>query len=405
MKKKHYLIFVLVLILLLHSLMFSVSASPFEPLSDPALTNSYEALMAYCTAKGYSITYDLASFQTDYLASDCEEVDDFLEEVITQIDGYCSSTGQFGFDTDPANDPRSASDKYYYNLQYDQNGGLLVTPNYDTFNLFNVIQIGDIVYDANGGNVSSGLYVTGHIGIVEGVYCDPNSNHNYIRIIESIAVGVCYGLLDSTRVSERATYIYRVKNATGAQKIAAVEFCRNQLGENWNLNLTHDYSDSNTNWLCSQLVWAGYKNQGIDIEINGGPGGDIGVTPHDITINSSMVSEVVFRHPIGNYEEASGGSGSVWVKGWALDNNEPSSVIQIHVYIGGAYDDPNSVGFAFFTNVVRPDVNAVYGVTGTHGFNYTISTSKYGMQPVYVYAIPAGDGTNACLGQFAVYIS
>lgn len=399
MKKKHCLIFALVLTLLLHSLMFSVSASPSEPLSDPALTNSYEALMAYCTAKGYSITYDLASFQTDYLASDCEEVDDFFKEVINQIDGYCSSTGQSEFDADHANNTRSG--EYYYNIQYDQNGGLLVTPNYSTFNLFNVIQIGDIVYD------DQGFYgITGHIGIVEGVYYDPNSNQNYIRIIEAIPVeNVSYGILDSTRVYQRDTYIYRVKNATGAQKIAAVEFCRNQLGENWNLNLTHDYSDSNTNWLCSQLVWAGYKNQGIDIEINGGPGGEPGVTPHDIAVNSSMVSQVIFRHPIGNYEEASGGSGSVWVKGWALDNNEPSSVIQIHVYIGGAYDDPNSVGFAFFTNVVRPDVNAVYGVTGTHGFNYTISTSKQGTQSVYVYAIPAGDGTNVCLGQFVVYIS
>jgi uncharacterized protein YycO len=32
--------------------------------------------------------------------------------------------------------------------------------------------------------------------------------------------------------------------------------------------MTLDYADSETEWYCSEIVWAAYKNQGIDLDAN-----------------------------------------------------------------------------------------------------------------------------------------
>ena len=109
--------------------------------------------------------------------------------------------------------------------------------------------------------------------------------------------------------------------------------------------------------------------------------------------------------PIGNYESATAGAASVKVIGWAFDHDMPSTAISIHVYIGGPAGSGNATGYNMgATNVMRPDVNRVYGITGTHGFEYTISTSKRGVQPVYVYAINVGAGSTKLIGQKNVNI-
>jgi len=108
---------------------------------------------------------------------------------------------------------------------------------------------------------------------------------------------------------------------------------------------------------------------------------------------------------IGNYEGASGGAGIVSIAGWGFDNGSPQTVIQVHVYIGGTYGSPGVEGYAYYTNAYRPDVNSYYGLTGNHGFEYTISTSKRGYQPVYVFLIEAGGNGNAMMGPKTVYIS
>ena len=107
--------------------------------------------------------------------------------------------------------------------------------------------------------------------------------------------------------------------------------------------------------------------------------------------------------PKGNLESVSAGENSVTVKGWAFDVDNTSKSIEIHVYIGG--DAGTGEGHAITANVSRPDVNTVYGCGSNHGFQSTISTSKTGTQPVYVYAINVGEGTNTLLGMQTVTIS
>ncbi len=287
----------------------------------------------------------------------------------------------------------SSGDSGYY---YDIGTSLQVQPNYSKYKIQRTVQKGDIILDKNG---SSG--VAGHAAIVDG-YMYSSTYGEYIRVIESIATGVCYGLLDDTRADERDSYLYRVNGTTYSQRYNAVEFCRDQLGESWFLNLTHNYDTSETRWLCSQLVWAGYKNQGIDIE--GGSG--IGVLPYDITVDSPMTSLIDMRgNPVGTLDLVTGENGRVRVGGWAFDYDEPSASVDIHVYIGGDVGSPNAVGYNMGpTNVYRSDVNSAHGITGTHGYDFIITTDKRGPQPVYVYAITKGPGNNTLLGQTTVNI-
>jgi hypothetical protein len=177
----------------------------------------------------------------------------------------------------------SGGDAWYYNI----GTSLPQVPNYSKYKLLSSVQKGDVVYEAN-----AGYGITGHIAIVEGIFNDP-SKGSYIRVIEAIEDGVVRSCLDDTRVDDKDVTIYRVKNATTVNTTNAVNFCIGELGSSYNLDFAKDTSSAETDWYCSELVWAAYKNQGINIEtsalIN-----EPGVTPRDIA-RSSNVSSVTFK--------------------------------------------------------------------------------------------------------------
>ncbi|WP_062327038.1 hypothetical protein [Treponema endosymbiont of Eucomonympha sp.] len=180
--------------------------------------------------------------------------------------------------------PLSDSGRYYYNT------GLSCPPqaDYSRYRLTSALQTGDVVYDDMG---FFGLM--GHIAIVEGVY--RHSGRVFVRVIEAVADGVVRGILDATRVEERGTSVFRVSSATSRQRNAAVEFCQSQVidpPKGWVFNLFGDRKKTSSNatgWYCSELVWAAYYNQGIDLDSNGGDC----VYPHDIR-DSSLLSYVNF---------------------------------------------------------------------------------------------------------------
>ncbi|MBR3770737.1 MAG: hypothetical protein IKL07_00555 [Clostridium sp.] len=189
-------------------------------------------------------------------------------------------TVSFGGRNDSASICSSSGEKWYYNT------GTSIpskaTPVYSKYKLLNNVKAGDIVYEANGG-----LGVTGHIAIVEGKYYDSTKKMYYIRVIEAISSGVVRSILDDTRVDDKAVTIYRVSGATSAQKTAALNFCKGELGSKYFCDLKKDTSSSETDWYCSELVWAGYKNQGIDIETTTGIN-EPGITPRDIARSSKV---------------------------------------------------------------------------------------------------------------------
>lgn len=84
------------------------------------------------------------------------------------------------------------------------------------------------------------------------------------------------------------------------------------------------------------------------------------------------------------------------MQGWTIDPNAPTTPVTLHAYVGGP---AGTAGAEFHdlgpANVRRTDVAAVYPGTGeNHGYDKTVTTAKTGSQPVYVYAINQGPGSN-----------
>ena len=92
--------------------------------------------------------------------------------------------------------------------------------------------------------------------------------------------------------------------------------------------------------------------------------------------------------PVGSLDAVQVSGRTATVGGWVLDGNTSASSIQVHIYV-------NSAGYAFMANQARPDVNAVLGVSGQHGFTETVPLPA-GSSNVCAYAI--GVYSNALIG-------
>ncbi|MEZ5377964.1 MAG: DUF4214 domain-containing protein [Acidimicrobiales bacterium] len=103
-------------------------------------------------------------------------------------------------------------------------------------------------------------------------------------------------------------------------------------------------------------------------------------------------------NPIGLLELVAGGVGSVRVKGYAIDPNQPYDAVPIVVSVG-------SEATQIKADVVRSDVAAMYPVAGpVHGFEAQLSTAASGVTLVCVTARNLGAGGDSPLGCVSVVI-
>ena len=103
--------------------------------------------------------------------------------------------------------------------------------------------------------------------------------------------------------------------------------------------------------------------------------------------------------PVGWLDSVtSEGPGKIRVRGWTMDPDAPAESLTIHVYIGGGAGDSNAEGYAVRADRTREDIATAYpGAGSAHGFDAVLSTGKSGDQPVYVYGLNVGGGSNALL--------
>ncbi|MDR3128081.1 MAG: hypothetical protein LBT99_01980 [Bifidobacteriaceae bacterium] len=189
----------------------------------------------------------------------------------------------------------------YSNLSWYDNTGTTLpqVPNYSKYDLLNKVQPGDVIFEGTG---FGGL--TGHILTVEGIFHDPTLDKDYIRIIESsmflshshfVADGVVRGVLDDQRVDDNKISIYRDPNATFSQGVAVANFEVSQLGKPYTFKyFSYSNSPNTKKWYCSELAWAAWESQGIDIENhawNRLPGL---ISPRDVTIYSPNM-KLIFK--------------------------------------------------------------------------------------------------------------
>lgn len=80
-------------------------------------------------------------------------------------------------------------------------------------------------------------------------------------------------------------------------------------------------------------------------------------------------------------------------RGWALDPNAPFVALELHVYLGGPAGEGALMPPAQRADMPRPDVNAVTGYPGDHGFAFALPPAFLDGQPheLYLYALDAGD--------------
>lgn len=137
-------------------------------------------------------------------------------------------------------------------------------------------------YDGNGNSLDLSRLEVGDIILTRGVLkviggLDPGYwDHCAIyigngQIVESYDAGVRVKPANISLTADEAA-IYRVRT-TSAVKQAAVNFCNSQIGKPYDFGCilwpgTKDINSSS--WYCSELVWAGYKRQGVDIDRNPG---------------------------------------------------------------------------------------------------------------------------------------
>lgn len=111
--------------------------------------------------------------------------------------------------------------------------------------------------------------------------------------------------------------------------------------------------------------------------------------------------------PDGRLDAATGGPGTVSLRGWALDRDAATTPIEVHVYIGAPVGSAGAEGHNIGpASGHRADVGAAFpGVGDYHGYDKTVVTSKRGRQMLYVYAINQGPaGSNPLIGQAEVTV-
>ena len=99
----------------------------------------------------------------------------------------------------------------------------------------------------------------------------------------------------------------------------------------------------------------------------------------------------------GYFESCTAYHGSIRVKGWAYDPDQPATSIQVHAYIWygptvGTTQEERMPAVGINANIERSDVNEAKGITGAHGFDQYIAVPA-GTYTVQVFAIDkTGDG-------------
>lgn len=265
---------IMVLVFNTNTLVFAYSSADMTKTSEIEILRAYENVINYASQNNIPLDLSLETFIEEFKdsnATSLTEYENIYYKVFEQPEMTFSS--RFG-----------GSSEWYYNT----GTTLPKAANYSKYRLLDKVKKGDIIYESKGG-----FGITGHTMIVEGKYYSSEYKQYYIRVVEALSIGVVRSVLDDSRVDEKNSIILRVRKANDTVTSNATNFCIAQLGKAYMIDFRKDRSLNEPDWYCSELVWAGYYNQGINIETRG-KYNEPGITPRDIK-NSSKVYRVNFK--------------------------------------------------------------------------------------------------------------
>ena len=145
-------------------------------------------------------------------------------------------------------------------------------------------------------------------------------------------------------------------------------------------------------------------DHGFDIVVDAAPGNHA-LDVYAINIDGGAGNPLIGQRsvqvgiPIGCLDTIVANGRTVVLQGWAFDPDQPSTSIQVAVYRNGE-------GVNWFpTGRSRPDVDAVFGIGGRHGFNISFQ-SPPGPQRIDMFAINVGPASdNPCIASRTVTVS
>lgn len=108
----------------------------------------------------------------------------------------------------------------------------------------------------------------------------------------------------------------------------------------------------------------------------------------------------LWNEPVGDFEFAEGGEDSVYIRGWAHDNDTPDQTILVRVYIDG-----NEVEL-LWADKYCATLNEKCACERNHGFEAEIpyDVAEQGEHIVSVYALDTDDGSETLIGEKEVTI-
>ncbi len=277
MKKIKVLLSIYIITVLLfntNTSVFAYSSADMAKTSESEILRAYENVISYAGQNNIPLDLSLETFVEEFKdskATNLIEYENMYYKVFEQPEMTFSS--RFG-----------GASEWYYNT----GTTLPKAANYSKYRLLAKVKKGDIIYESKGG-----FGITGHTMIVEGKYYSSEYRQYYIRVVEALSIGVVRSVLDDSRVDEKNSIILRVRKANDTVTSNATNFCISQLGKAYMIDFRKDRNLNEPDWYCSELVWAGYYNQGINIETKG-KYNEPGITPRDIK-NSSKVYSVNFK--------------------------------------------------------------------------------------------------------------
>ena len=115
----------------------------------------------------------------------------------------------------------------------------------------------------------------------------------------------------------------------------------------------------------------------------------------DVRIDFSTVD----AEPRGALDGMDASDGQVHVVGWGFDDDTPDQATRVHVYVGGRAGDSNSKCYDIGLAEVQREESV-----GKHGFDYTFSTDKAGMQEIYIYILDTSGTGYKELGPYQLLI-
>ena len=113
------------------------------------------------------------------------------------------------------------------------------------------------------------------------------------------------------------------------------------------------------------------------------------------------------KSPVGYVDGVSVvGPGKLRVRGWTLDEDELTTPLEVHVYVGGGPGDGNAEGHIIMANQLREDIGIAYPGAGSyHGFDVILNTGKSGDQVVNIFGINVRGGSNTLLNNSGVTVN